>query len=42
MIRVAVVREPHQALPIAGSFIGTPTAFVGLWVGVDVEQRVEQ
>ncbi len=41
LIRVAVVREPHQALPISGSFVGTPTAFVGLWVGVDVEQVLE-
>ena len=37
LIRVAVAREPHQALPISGSFVGTPTAFAGLWVGVSVE-----
>ncbi|WP_284316767.1 transglutaminase family protein [Labrys miyagiensis] len=41
LIRIAVVREPHQALPISGSFVGTPSAFVGLWVGVDVEQVLE-
>jgi hypothetical protein len=37
LLRVAVAREAHQAPPIAGSFIGTPTAFLGLWVGVSVE-----
>ena len=37
LIRVAVAREAHQAPPISGSFIGTPTAFAGLWVGVNVE-----
>ncbi|MDQ0467187.1 transglutaminase family protein [Labrys wisconsinensis] len=37
LIRVAVTREPHQARPIAGSFVGTPGAFIGLWVGVTVE-----
>jgi transglutaminase-like putative cysteine protease len=37
LIRVAVTREAHQAVPIAGSFIGSPGAFLGLWVGVDVE-----
>jgi len=37
LIRVAVTREAHQAKPIAGSFVGTPGAFTGLWVGVTVE-----
>jgi transglutaminase-like putative cysteine protease len=37
LIRVAVAREAHQALPVAGSFTGVPTAFAGLWVGVTVE-----
>ncbi|WP_448149415.1 transglutaminase family protein [Labrys miyagiensis] len=41
LIRIAAVREPYQALPISGSFVGTPSAFVGLWVGVDVEQVQE-
>jgi transglutaminase-like putative cysteine protease len=36
LIRVAVAREAFQAPPIAGSFVGSPTAFLGLWVGVDV------
>jgi transglutaminase-like putative cysteine protease len=38
LIRIAAVREPYQAQPVSGSFVGTPSAFVGLWVGVDVEQ----
>lgn len=38
LIRVAAVREPHQAVPISGSFTGSPSAFMGLWVGVDVEE----
>jgi transglutaminase-like putative cysteine protease len=36
LIRVAVAREADQASPVKGSFIGTPGAFSGLWVGVDV------
>jgi transglutaminase-like putative cysteine protease len=42
LIRIAAVRAPQQALPISGSFVGTPTAFIGLWVGVDVEQVQEE
>ena len=41
LIRIAVVREPHQAVPISGSFTGSPSAFIGLWVGVDVEEVEE-
>lgn len=37
LIQVAQVREPHQAQPIAGSFVGSPGAYIGLWVGVDVD-----
>lgn len=37
LIKVAVAREPHQAIPISGSFTGSVGSFVGLWVGVDVE-----
>jgi hypothetical protein len=42
LISVAVVSEPHQALPISGSYVGTPGAFIGLWVGVDVEYVVAE
>jgi transglutaminase-like putative cysteine protease len=41
LIRVAVAREAHQAIPIAGSFTGVPTAFAGLWVGVTVQTSGE-
>jgi len=37
LIPIAVTREPYQAMPIAGSFVGSPNAFIGLWVGVDVD-----
>jgi transglutaminase-like putative cysteine protease len=37
LIRVAVAREAYQASPISGSFIGSTSAFSGLWVGVTVE-----
>ena len=37
LFRVAVAREAYQAMPISGSFVGTPSAFAGLWVGVNVE-----
>jgi transglutaminase-like putative cysteine protease len=36
LIRVAVAREPHQAIPISGTFEGQRGTFLGLWVGVDV------
>lgn len=36
LIRVAVAREPAQAIPISGSFIGRPEDFLGLSVDVAV------
>lgn len=36
LIRVAVARTPEQAVPIAGSWTGTPESFLGLDVDVDV------
>jgi transglutaminase-like putative cysteine protease len=36
LIRVAVARTPGQALPVAGGFMGTKTAFAGLTVDVQV------
>lgn len=39
LIRVAVARTPEQAVPIAGSWTGTPESFLGL--DVDVEVAVE-
>jgi transglutaminase-like putative cysteine protease len=36
LIRVAVTRDIDQAVPIAGSFIGTPSDFIGMTVDVAV------
>jgi len=37
-VTVAVSRHPEAATPIAGSFVGVPTAFLGIEVDVKVEQ----
>jgi len=37
-VAVAVSRHPEAATPIAGSFIGVPTAFMGIEVDVKLEQ----
>jgi transglutaminase-like putative cysteine protease len=36
-VRAAVAREPGQAAPISGCFIGNPSAFKGMTVSVKVE-----
>jgi transglutaminase-like putative cysteine protease len=36
LIRVAVAREPAQAVPVAGSFTGTPAGYLGMSVDVTV------
>ena len=36
LIRVAVTRDIHQAVPIAGSFVGPPDAYLGMTVDVAV------
>jgi transglutaminase-like putative cysteine protease len=36
LIRVAVTRDISQAIPIAGSFVGTPDSYLGLTVDVAV------
>jgi transglutaminase-like putative cysteine protease len=36
LIRVAVVRDPAQAIPIAGSWIGSPDDFLGMTVEVSL------
>ena len=36
LIRVAVVRDPSQAMTISGSWGGAPTDFLGMWVEVSV------
>jgi transglutaminase-like putative cysteine protease len=39
LIPVAVARDIHQAMPVAGSFVGMSDAFRGLWVEVSVVTR---
>ncbi|MGI8525038.1 MAG: transglutaminase family protein [Pseudolabrys sp.] len=39
LIRVAVTRDPSQAIPIAGSFTGAGTDFIGMTVDVTVSAR---
>ncbi len=39
LIRVAVTRDPAQALPVAGTFTGTPGDALGMSVSVVVEKR---
>jgi transglutaminase-like putative cysteine protease len=36
LIRVAVTRDISQAVPIAGSFVGTPDSYLGMTVNVSV------
>lgn len=36
LIRVAVTRDIHQAIPVSGSFIGTADSYVGMTVDVSV------
>lgn len=40
LLRVAVARDPSQAAPLSGSYIGPPDAYLGMTVQVDVS--VEQ
>jgi transglutaminase-like putative cysteine protease len=37
-VAVAVSRHPEAAAPVSGSFVGVPTAFLGITVDVKVEQ----
>ncbi len=36
LIRVAVTRDPSQAIPLSGSFTGASNAFLGMTVDVDI------
>jgi transglutaminase-like putative cysteine protease len=36
LIRVAVTRDPSQAVPLKGSFVGKPTDFLGMDVKVEI------
>jgi transglutaminase-like putative cysteine protease len=37
LVRVAVVRDPRQAAPLTGSYLGAADDFLGLEVSVDVD-----
>lgn len=36
LIRVAIARDPYQALPLSGTWSGFPSSFIGMDVAVDV------
>ncbi len=39
LIRVAVTRDPSQAVPVSGSYVGTPDDYLGMDVEVTVEAQ---
>jgi transglutaminase-like putative cysteine protease len=39
LVRVAVARDPSQAIPVAGTWTGAPSDFLGM--SVDVETMAE-
>ncbi|HUD91106.1 transglutaminase family protein [Sphingobium sp.] len=38
LIRVAIARDPYQALPLSGTWFGLPASFLGMEVSVDVQR----
>jgi transglutaminase-like putative cysteine protease len=42
LIRVAVARDPSQAIPLSGSFTGASNAFLGLTVEVEIRAEEQQ
>ena len=38
LIRVAIARDPYQALPLSGTWFGLPASFLGMDVSVDVQR----
>jgi transglutaminase-like putative cysteine protease len=42
LIRVAVTRDPTQAIPLGGSFTGTPDAYLGMSVEVAITAERQQ
>ena len=36
LVRVAVARDPRQAIPLHGAYLGSPDAFVGMEVSINV------
>lgn len=41
LIRVAVTRDPSQAVPISGSYVGTPADYLGMDVEVTVQAGLD-
>jgi transglutaminase-like putative cysteine protease len=42
LVRVAVARDPRQAIPLHGTYLGSTDAFVGMDVSIDVVSLGEQ
>src|SRR5437667_8095146 len=42
LVRVAVARDPRQAIPLHGSYLGSPDAFAGMEVHIDMVPLGEQ
>jgi transglutaminase-like putative cysteine protease len=42
LIRVAVARDPKQAIPLSGSFTGALDAFIGMTVEVEIKAEQQQ
>ncbi len=41
LVRVAVARDPRQAIPLHGTYLGSPDAFVGMDVSINVVSASE-
>ena len=41
LVRVAVARDPRQAIPLHGTYLGSPDAFVGMDVSINVVSATE-
>jgi hypothetical protein len=41
LVRVAVARDPRQAIPLHGTYLGSPDAFVGMDVSINVVSVTE-
>ncbi len=42
LIRVAVARDPRQAIPLQGTFFGAASDYLGMTVSVDVSEAADQ
>jgi transglutaminase-like putative cysteine protease len=42
LVRVAVARDPRQAIPLHGTYLGPADAFVGMEVGIEVVEAEER